>query len=169
MELLDKQCKQLYRKEKKIMGYQGGGDWSQWGYTETTLKRYVIELEANQKFETNRTNGRPEDSFREGARLEWYEYSFTNWKTITLTVWPSIGTVLSRVDETSNWGAGISRWRWLISVRVYRLISLDRKARDKALDSLTKFVQSRTDLTLVDLLKQESRALSRAFRSKEIS
>ena len=29
----------------------------------------------------------------------------------------------------------------------------DRKVRDKALDSLTTFVRSRTDLTLVDLLK----------------
>ncbi|CAG8896203.1 unnamed protein product [Penicillium nalgiovense] len=36
---------------------------------------------------------------------------------------------------------------------VRELGSSDRKARDKALDSLTKFVQSRTDLTLVDLLK----------------
>ncbi|OQE38409.1 hypothetical protein PENCOP_c008G06154 [Penicillium coprophilum] len=36
---------------------------------------------------------------------------------------------------------------------VRELGSSDRKVRDKALESLTKFVQSRTDLTLVDLLK----------------
>ncbi|KAJ5852292.1 Ribosomal RNA processing protein [Penicillium soppii] len=36
---------------------------------------------------------------------------------------------------------------------VRELGSSDRKVRDKALESLTKFVQSRNDLTLVDLLK----------------
>ncbi|KAJ5793967.1 Ribosomal RNA processing protein [Penicillium paradoxum] len=36
---------------------------------------------------------------------------------------------------------------------VRELGSSDRKVRDKAVDSLTQFVRSRTDLTLVDLLK----------------
>lgn len=34
-----------------------------------------------------------------------------------------------------------------------RVISLDRKIRDKAVDSLTLYLRSRTDLTLVELLK----------------